>query len=215
MTVAGVRFSTWDRWFLTLLFCDHGGAWGALRDRLREHRRGHGFERDDAEAPRRSADRSRVTLCGRDGPGEPRDPADDGEADPNAEGRSPAGEARPFRLSGARGARRAGRDDPGCAEGVEVALPSSFRGSGRASVTAMDYRSRIVRDRGICGGEPVIKGTRVTLRTVLASLAEGATTKDILEDFPSLSEDDVRAAIAFAAASAEEDLPLPELPPEL
>jgi uncharacterized protein (DUF433 family) len=42
----------------------------------------------------------------------------------------------------------------------------------------------------------------VTLRTVLASLAEGATTAEILEDFPMLTEDDVRAAIAFAAASA-------------
>jgi len=54
--------------------------------------------------------------------------------------------------------------------------------------------------------------TRVTLRTVLASLAEGASSADILADFPTLSEDDVRAAIAFAAASAQEDLPLAEAP---
>ena len=66
----------------------------------------------------------------------------------------------------------------------------------------MDYRSRIVRDPQVCGGEPVMKGTRVTLRTVLASLAEGATIRQILTDFPSLGEEDVRAAIAFAAASA-------------
>jgi uncharacterized protein (DUF433 family) len=33
------------------------------------------------------------------------------------------------------------------------------------------YEDRIIRDRGICGGEPIFKGTRVTLRTVLASLA--------------------------------------------
>jgi uncharacterized protein (DUF433 family) len=52
------------------------------------------------------------------------------------------------------------------------------------------------------------KGTRVTLRTVLASLAEGATTAEILKDFPTLTEADVRAAIAFAAASAQEDLPV-------
>jgi hypothetical protein len=38
----------------------------------------------------------------------------------------------------------------------------------------IDYQSRIIRDPQICGGQPVIKGTRVTLRTVLASLAEGA-----------------------------------------
>jgi uncharacterized protein (DUF433 family) len=52
----------------------------------------------------------------------------------------------------------------------------------------------------------------VTLRTVLASLAEGATTAEILADFPTLSEEDVRAAIAFAAESAREDLPLAEAP---
>jgi uncharacterized protein (DUF433 family) len=79
----------------------------------------------------------------------------------------------------------------------------------------MDYRDRIVRDQAVCGGEPVLKGTRVTLRTVLASLAEGATTREILDDFPSLTEDDVRATIAFAATSAEEDLPLPALPTDL
>jgi uncharacterized protein (DUF433 family) len=43
---------------------------------------------------------------------------------------------------------------------------------------------RIVRDKGICGGEPVFKGTRVTLRTVLASLAGGDSTEDILFRFP-------------------------------
>jgi len=47
----------------------------------------------------------------------------------------------------------------------------------------------------------------VTLRTVLASLAEGAPIAQIISDFPSLSEEDVRAAIAFAAVSAQEDLP--------
>lgn len=68
-----------------------------------------------------------------------------------------------------------------------------------------------MRDPHVAGGEAVLKGTRVTLRTVLASLAEGATISQILEDFPTLSEDDVRAAIAFAAASAQEDLPLTEI----
>lgn len=52
----------------------------------------------------------------------------------------------------------------------------------------------------------------MTVRTVLASLAEGATIEEILGDFPTLKEKDVRAVIAFAAASAEEDLPLPAIP---
>jgi uncharacterized protein (DUF433 family) len=76
----------------------------------------------------------------------------------------------------------------------------------------MDYRARIVRDPRICGGEPVIRGTRVPLRTVLASLVERDSIESVLEDFPTLTEEDVRAVIAFAAASAEEDLPVPEIP---
>ena len=79
-------------------------------------------------------------------------------------------------------------------------------------ISAMNYQERIVRNPQVVGGEPVLKGTRVTLKTVLASLAEGATTADILADFPTLSEEDIRAAIAFAAASAQEDLPLAEIP---
>lgn len=76
----------------------------------------------------------------------------------------------------------------------------------------MDYMKHFARDPKICGGETVIRGTRVTLRTVLASLAEGATIEEIVSDFPTLTEDDVRAAIAFAAASAGEDLPLSPMP---
>jgi uncharacterized protein (DUF433 family) len=71
----------------------------------------------------------------------------------------------------------------------------------------IDYGKHIVRDPEICGGQPTIKGTRVTLRTILATLAEGATTDEILASFPTLTERDVRAVIAFAAASTEEDLP--------
>jgi uncharacterized protein (DUF433 family) len=65
----------------------------------------------------------------------------------------------------------------------------------------MDYLAHIIRDPLICGGEPVVKGTRVTLKTVLASLAEGADREEILADFPTLSAEDLRAVIAFAAAS--------------
>ena len=70
----------------------------------------------------------------------------------------------------------------------------------------------IVRDPAICGGEPVFRGTRVTLRTVLASLADGDSVEQLLKSFPTVSAAQVNAAIAFAAASAQEDLPLPEVP---
>jgi uncharacterized protein (DUF433 family) len=77
---------------------------------------------------------------------------------------------------------------------------------------ADNFGDRIIRDPQICGGEPVFRGTRVTLRTVLASLAAGDTADEILTDFPTLKPEDVQAAIAFAAASAEEDLPVPAVP---
>ena len=79
--------------------------------------------------------------------------------------------------------------------------------------SSMDYRDRIVRSPDVCGGAPVIKGTRVPIRTVLASLAEGDTIEEILKAFPTLKAEDIRAVIAFAAASAEEDLPVTGIPP--
>gem|GEM_PF-344668 len=79
-------------------------------------------------------------------------------------------------------------------------------------ISPMNHQHRILRDTKICGGEPVFRGTRVTLRTVLASLAAGDSIEEILAGFPALKTEDVQAAIAFAAASAEEDLPVPATP---
>lgn len=76
----------------------------------------------------------------------------------------------------------------------------------------VDYRKHIVRNPRICGGEPTIKGTRVLLRTILASLASGDTVEEIMKDFPTLTEEDMRAVIAFAAATTEEDLPVLAVP---
>jgi len=59
----------------------------------------------------------------------------------------------------------------------------------------MKHEDRIIRDAQICGGEPVLRGTRVTLRTVLASLAAGDSTKEILAAFPALKAEDVQAEL--------------------
>jgi uncharacterized protein (DUF433 family) len=77
----------------------------------------------------------------------------------------------------------------------------------------MKYSDRFVRDPKICGGETVFKGTRVPLRTVLASLADGDSIETLLAEFPTLTQEDIWTAIAFAAASAADDLPLPSPPP--
>jgi uncharacterized protein (DUF433 family) len=76
----------------------------------------------------------------------------------------------------------------------------------------VDYRKHIERDTGVCGGQPVIRGTRVFMRTLLASLAEGATIDEVLAEFPAVTAEVVRAVIAFAATAAEEDPPVPEAP---
>jgi uncharacterized protein (DUF433 family) len=65
----------------------------------------------------------------------------------------------------------------------------------------------ITRDPAVCGGQAVFRGTRVPLRTVLASLADGDDETEILRNFPTLTHAHLRAAIAFAAASAVDDMP--------
>jgi len=57
-----------------------------------------------------------------------------------------------------------------------------------------------------------MKGTRVLLRQVLADVADGTTATDIIAAYPSLGPDHVRAAIAFAANSAKDDLPVLDKP---
>jgi len=94
-------------------------------------------------------------------------------------------------------------------------LPLKMRIDGRAAVVflmAMDYMAHIERRRDVCGGQPVVKGTRVLLRTLLATLAEGESFENIFKNFPAVTTDDLRAVIAFAANAAAEDVPLPSLP---
>ena len=61
---------------------------------------------------------------------------------------------------------------------------------------------RIAVDPAVCGGRPVIAGTRVRISDVLEMLAGGADTAEIVRDFPYLTTDDVRAALAYAAMMA-------------
>ena len=78
----------------------------------------------------------------------------------------------------------------------------------------MNYLAHFARSKAVCGGETTIRGTRVTLRVILASLADGDTDEDILRNYPGITAEDLRAVIAFAAASAGEDMPPLGTPPE-
>jgi uncharacterized protein (DUF433 family) len=62
---------------------------------------------------------------------------------------------------------------------------------------------RIAIDPAVCGGRPIVAGTRVRVKDVLEMLAGGATPAEIAEDFPYLSVDDVRAVLAYAAAQVD------------
>ena len=75
-----------------------------------------------------------------------------------------------------------------------------------------NYSDYFERRADLCGGALVIKGTRVPVRTLLASLAEGAVEAEIIADFPTVTPEALRAVIVFAAASAGDDLPVPPVP---
>jgi uncharacterized protein (DUF433 family) len=60
---------------------------------------------------------------------------------------------------------------------------------------------RIDINPAVMMGKPVIRGTRITVELVLRKLAEGASEGELLQDYPHLTRDDIRAAMAYGAAS--------------
>lgn len=63
----------------------------------------------------------------------------------------------------------------------------------------MDYSQIITIEAGKRGGKPCIRGLRITVYDILEYLAAGMTHEQILHDFPYLTEQDIRACLAFAA----------------
>ena len=63
----------------------------------------------------------------------------------------------------------------------------------------MTDTNRIAIEPGKRGGQPTIRGLRITVYDVLRRLAEGAAEKQILDDFPELELADIRACLAYAA----------------
>lgn len=62
--------------------------------------------------------------------------------------------------------------------------------------------SRIGIDPEVCHGKPVIRGTRVLVANILSDLAAGETDEHILTDYPGITSDDIRAALAFGSKLA-------------
>lgn len=72
---------------------------------------------------------------------------------------------------------------------------------------------RISVDPQVCGGKPCINGTRIWVSLVLDFLAEGVSEAEILQDYPQLQSEDIRACIAYAAEIARERVvPVPAKP---
>jgi uncharacterized protein (DUF433 family) len=63
----------------------------------------------------------------------------------------------------------------------------------------MNFQDPISFQAGKRSGKPTIRGLRITVYDVLAMLAQGMTTEEILEDFPELEREDILACLAFAA----------------
>jgi len=61
-----------------------------------------------------------------------------------------------------------------------------------------DLLQRITFDKDVLGGKPVIRGLRISAEMILELLAKGATWQEILEDYPELEPDDLRAALLYA-----------------
>lgn len=67
----------------------------------------------------------------------------------------------------------------------------------------MSLLERITIDPHVVHGRPAVRGTRMRVADVLALLASGASEAEILEDYPYLSADDIKACLAYAAAQAD------------
>ena len=63
----------------------------------------------------------------------------------------------------------------------------------------MDYQNIITIEPGKRGGRPTIRGMRIAVADVLGWLAAGITHEDILRDYPELTDEDIRACLAYAA----------------
>jgi uncharacterized protein (DUF433 family) len=67
-------------------------------------------------------------------------------------------------------------------------------------------KSRITLKPEVCGGRPCIRDTRIEIAIILDGLAEGLTEADIIDHYPQLSIEDIRAALAYAAELSHESI---------
>jgi len=71
--------------------------------------------------------------------------------------------------------------------------------------TQGNSKERIVRIPGVLGGKPVIQGTRIPVETILERLAFDLDLNTLFEDYPELTEEDIKACIAYARELVEQE----------
>jgi uncharacterized protein (DUF433 family) len=72
-------------------------------------------------------------------------------------------------------------------------------------MTDKDLLARVLVDPEVCTGKPFIRGTRIYIAIILDALAQGLTPDEVIEHYPVLEVDDVRAAVAFASHLADQN----------
>lgn len=65
--------------------------------------------------------------------------------------------------------------------------------------------ARITANPKIFGGKPIIRGMRISVELILSLLAQGETTEALIEDYPELQAEDIRACLAYAHAVIAQD----------
>jgi uncharacterized protein (DUF433 family) len=78
--------------------------------------------------------------------------------------------------------------------------------NGGKPMTHEELLARVTVDPKVCTGKPCIRGTRIYIAIILDALAEGLTPEEIIDHYPSLKIEDIRAAVAYAAELARENV---------
>ena len=73
----------------------------------------------------------------------------------------------------------------------------------------MENKPLIVSDPKVMMGKPVVSGTRITVELILEKMAAGRTQEELLDSYPQLSPESIRAALAFAAKALRSDVVYP------
>jgi uncharacterized protein (DUF433 family) len=73
----------------------------------------------------------------------------------------------------------------------------------------MDWQERIIVDPKILVGKPVIKGTRLAVEFIVELLAQGWAESEILRNYPSVTHEDIRACLKYAASTPKAEEPYP------